>query len=657
MKFELTGKFLSLTDFKTPELEDFCVITGLNGSGKTQFLVLINFLQEKIEHAVKNQNEGYKIKLIANDFTPGTVRYIQYNGLNPSNLGSMNKQSYDNIKNNIIQNLNQNRNKSYPQRNIAEKIAKSLGKPYNELKDSDILNYSLTHDDIGNTDIFQTNLGQLFYNYAYNNERNNYRKYRNTQGASYEVFSNEEFNSKFINPWELINKFLEMSKSDYFVKGVNEEDFDENMTLSPQFINKISGDKVQVNALSSGERVIVSLAFCLFNIELNESNNFPKILLLDEPDAPLHPSMTKEFLDVIYKELVVKQKIKVILTTHSPSTVALTDEKYLYCMTKGHNRFEKVHKDEALSILTTGLSTISIDYENRRQIFVESNYDRKYYEMVYNKSKQFLSPEVSLHFISSGIDKIPVSEEVPDGDCTRVKNIVRELIKGGNKKVYGIIDWDNKNSPNDKILVNGCNQRYSIENYIFDPISLCALLLDYQIVTREELGFENNENYTDFKNLSTTKLNDLVQFVVNKVKTKLSEEPTALNSKTIEYQNQKSVQQPVWYLEYRGHDLERVIIEAFPKLKSEFGSKVKLPEILEGISEKEKEKKKKTNKILFENQLLNIIKDKIVNKIIDNMPEFIPNDLIELLKTIQELLLPCCKKHCTDCAKFKRHNI
>nr|WP_321485568.1 AAA family ATPase [uncultured Draconibacterium sp.] len=636
MKFELSGKFLSLQDFKTPELEDFCVITGLNGSGKTQFLALINTLQNKIEHAVKNQNEDYKIKLVADNFTPGTIRYIPYNGLNPGNLGSMNKKTYENIKNTIIQHLNQNRNKNYAQRNIAEKIAKSLEKPYSELTESDVLGYTLTHDDLGNADIFQTNLGQLFYNYAYNRERNNYKKYRNSKGSNYEVLSEEEFNERFVNPWELINEFLEMSKSDYYIEGINEEDFDENMTLSPEFVNKVSGDKVQVNTLSSGERVIVSLAFCLFNIELNENNNFPKILLLDEPDAPLHPSMTKEFLDVIYEELVVKQKIKVILTTHSPSTVALTDEKYLYCMSKGQERFEKAPKDKALSVLTTGLSTVSIDYENRRQIFVESNYDRKYFEKVYNKSRYLLIPEISLHFISSGIDKIPVSVEVPDGDCSRVKNIVKELVKGGNKKVFGIIDWDGKNNPTEKVLVNGHHLRYSIENYIFDPINLCALLLDYQIITREDIGLENNENYSDFKNISAGKINDIVQFVTEKVKAKLPEEPNSLSTKTIEYVNGKSVQQPIWYLEYKGHILERIIIEAFPRLKSEFGSKTRLPDIPEGLSDEEKEKKKKENKILFENQLLNIIKDKIVNKIIDNIPEFIPLDLIELIKDIQK---------------------
>jgi hypothetical protein len=234
------------------------------------------------------------------------------------------------------------------------------------------------------------------------------------------------------------------------------------------------------------------------------------------------------------------------------------------------------------------------------------------------------------------LTKFQFSEEVPDGDCGRVKNIVKELVNGGNRKVYGIIDWDAKNNPKEKVLVNGHLQRYSIENYIFDPITLCALLLDYQIITREDIGLENNENYYDFKNVSASILNKIVQFVTEKVKLKLQEPPSSLSTKTIEYVNQKNVQQPIWYLEYKGHILERVIIEAFPKLKSEFGSKTRLPEIPDGLNEEEKEKKKKENKILFENQLLNIIKDKIVNKIIDNIPEFIPKDIIEILNEIQK---------------------
>ena len=637
MKIKFEGKYKSLTDFETEDLEKFCVITGLNGSGKSQLLELLNFLQNKKEHSGVLDGHNYKVQILNDDFIPGVIKHIQYNGLNPTSLGSMNKQSYDNIKRNIVQNFKTlKRGQKIPNQHIAERIAKNAGKNTRQLTEEDVYDYELSHEDLGSTDIFQTNLGQIFYNYAYKKDLNEINTIRNEKyNKSYKVLTKEEFEKKYINPWELINKFLTKSKSDYQVEGVKEEEFNENITLAPKFIHNTSGDKIDVSALSSGERVIVSLAFCLFNIEIGEDNVFPKVLLLDEPDAPLHPTMTKEFLDVIYEELVLKKGITVILTTHSPSTVALTNEEFLYSMIKTGNRLVKTTKDKSLGILTSGINTISIEYENRRQIIVESNYDRKFYEMTYTKAKSSLHEDISLYFISSGIDKIPVSEEVPDGDCTRVKNIVKELSKGGNMKVFGLIDWDGKNKPNGNVLVNGYGIRYSLENYIFDPILLASILLDNQIISREDLNLSNNESFTDFESLSVSQLNFISNFVCNTVKAKLSEAPTDNSTISIEYLNGLTLQVQKWFLEHQGHILEKIIVKAFPKLKSEFGSKVKLPAIDSSLTDEEKEEKKKENKILFENQLVNIIKSKIVTKIIDSIPGFIPMDIIEILKTIQ----------------------
>ncbi|MEX0597522.1 MAG: ATP-binding protein, partial [Candidatus Paceibacterota bacterium] len=566
MKIKLEGKYKSLTDFETPNLEEFAVVTGLNGSGKSQFLELINFLQNKTEYSQSLNSYKFKITIVSDNFVPGSVKYIAYNDLNPKSLGSMNKKTYENIKFQIIQNFeNIRHNKDFPQKHIALRIADSLDKDIKELTEEDVFEYHFSHEDLSSTDIFQTNLGQLFYNFAYSREKNEYKKFRNEKyGANFDVLDDEEFEKKYINPWEIINKFLEKSKSDYQVEGVSEEDFNENITLAPKFIHKVTGDKIDVGALSSGERVIVSLAFCLFNIEIGESSIFPRILLLDEPDAPLHPSMTKEFLDVIYEELVVKKGIRVILTTHSPSTIALTDNNFIYCMSKDDKRFVKATKDKTLGMLTEGLNTISIDYENRRQVFVESNYDRKFYEMIYKKLKPELMEDISLHFISSGTDKIPVSSEVPDGDCGRVKNVVKELTSGGNTKVFGIIDWDNKNQKQPFIFVNGDKERYSIENYIFDPILLAALLLDYQLIDRNDLGLNNNENYSNFEKLSVAKLNDIAEFIIENIKQKLDKKPTNTGNRSIEYVNGLTVQVPKWYLQYPGHDLEIKIIEAFP---------------------------------------------------------------------------------------------
>jgi ABC-type glutathione transport system ATPase component len=101
----------------------------------------------------------------------------------------------------------------------------------------------------------------------------------------------------------------------------------------------------------------------------------PKLLLLDEIDAPLHPSMARTILDIIIKTLLGVYGIEVLATTHSPSTVALAPEDALYAMREGQPGLTKVTKDEALSILTVGVPTLSISYDGRRQVFVESPID------------------------------------------------------------------------------------------------------------------------------------------------------------------------------------------------------------------------------------------------------------------------------------------
>lgn len=605
MKFELIGKYKSLTDLKTPSLGDFCVITGLNGTGKSQLLELFNQLQNRIELTQNVGQFNYTIRLLCDNYSPGIIKYIPYNGLNPSNLGSMNKQAYDKIKQEITQGLRRGRNRDFQQKNIAQKIAKNLGKDFSRLNEKDILDYSFSHEDLGIADIFQTNLGQLFYYYAYNREKNNYRKYRNSQGATYDVLTDEEFNEKNINPWELINRFLIKTKSDYFVEGIKEEDFDENMTIIPEFINRISNDRVQVNALSSGERVIVSLAFCLFNIELAESNIYPKILLLDEPDAPLHPTMTKEFLDVIYDELVINKGIKVILTTHSPSTVALAREDSIFCMSKVGERFEQVDKDKALSVLTEGLNTISIHYENRRQVFVESPYDVIFYEKLRHKLNSHLTPEISLTFISSGESRTDKHGQKVS-NCEQVKNICKTLNEAGNKSVWGIIDWDDENEPEEYsyIKVLGDKARYAIENYIFDPILLAALLLREKLIEKSDLGLTDEQNYTDIGHMDNTRLQSISNVIVSKIGAQVN--PTEnLNEIPVTYVGGAEIKIPNWYLIHHGHELEDKILKAYP-----------------GLNKLKKDKEE-------------LLKLEMIDKIIDDMPGMIPMDILEAFKFIQ----------------------
>lgn len=248
------------------------------------------------------------------------------------------------------------------------------------------------------------------------------------------------------------------------------------------------------------------------------------------------------------------------------------------------------------SILTTGVPTLSIDYENRRQVFVESHYDVRFYERLYEKLRGHLIPEVSLNFIASGVGG--------NGNCDQVKEVVNQLEKGGNRTVYGIIDWDSTNSGGERIKVLGQEKRYSIENYILDPILIAALLLREKWIERSEIGLSQHETYINFATFDATRLQEIADFIVNKVKVHVS---PALEDDTLpcQYLGGQIINLPKWFLHIQGHHLEEMLKNIFHKLKR---------------FQKEPE-----------------LKLEIIAKVIDDVPSLIPYDFVHLFKEIQNI--------------------
>jgi ABC-type multidrug transport system ATPase subunit len=199
------------------------------------------------------------------------------------------------------------------------------------------------------------------------------------------------------------------------------------------------GDEVNMTDLSSGEKTILSLISLQFKNSL--SLKFPKVLLLDEPDSVLHPSMSKKFMDVVSEFLVKEKKIKVIMTTHSPSTISFTPPEYIFVVNKEGDRIQHVSRDKALKALTVGVPSFSVNYENRRQVFVESDFDQSFYTQLYGVLSNWLDPEISLYFISSGETRVN-QNGTKISNCERVIAITDMMRGYGNNFVFGIIDRD-----------------------------------------------------------------------------------------------------------------------------------------------------------------------------------------------------------------------
>lgn len=410
----------------------------------------------------------------------------------------------------------------------------------------------------GEVDPFQQAFGRLFSTYRdliHQNDR--LQKYPPEDGEL--VYLDP---SKFIAehgepPWDFVNKILNVCELDF---RVNSPPLHETSSFEPK-LNKLSSDvEMKFADLSSGEKVLMSFALCLYNAsDARQKKRFPRLLLLDEVDAPLHPSMVVSLLNTIQNVLVDDKGISVILTTHSPSTVALAPESSLYEMNPDGPKLEKCRKGKAISILTAGVPTLSISFEGRRQVFVESKTDAGIYEKIYQRFKGELDSARSLSFIEVGHKNESGGEA--NAGCAQVQRIVSSLSESGNESVLGLVDWDGNVSETHRVKVLSPLIRNGLETAIFDPAIVTAGVIreNFNYAVRKGI-VEPSETYMSISGWDACrwqKAIDIVQELVlgPKGSTIANIEVTYLNSMVLEIRED--------YLHYDDHALERAITSAF----------------------------------------------------------------------------------------------
>ena len=118
---------------------------------------------------------------------------------------------------------------------------------------------------------------------------------RSYPSAGHQPLTDAEFELRYGSaPWKLVNMILDTCNLGFEIESPPLHD---RGNFVPRLIKRPGGDRVPVQELSSGEKILMSLALCLYNsVENTHIVHFPKLLLLDEIDAPLHPSMTQILL-------------------------------------------------------------------------------------------------------------------------------------------------------------------------------------------------------------------------------------------------------------------------------------------------------------------------------------------------------------------------
>lgn len=406
-------------------------------------------------------------------------------------------------------------------------------------------------------DIFQQAFGQLFSTYRdllHQNDR--LEKYPSTD-IDLQHLNNEKFIKKYGEaPWDFVNRILEVSNLDFRIEP---PPLHEVSSYEPK-LNKISKNiEMRFEDLSSGEKVLMFFALCLYNAsDIRQAKHFPKLLLLDEVDAPLHPSMVVSLLKTVQEVLVDRKEVSVILTTHSPTTVALAPEETLYEMNPSGPVVEKINRSRALSILTAGVPTLSVSFDGRRQVFVESKTDAFIYEKLYQAYKQNLETEKSLTFIEVGRTDSKGAEE--NSGCAQVERIVNTLVKNGNSSVFGLVDWDGEREPSNRVHVLSPKIRDGLESLILDPVMLVATLIkeNHQFCVRRGI-IAHSDRYVNIGGWDKIKW----QSVTDKILMIILDKKLSPESIKISYINGITLSINKAYLHMDDHALEERVITKF----------------------------------------------------------------------------------------------
>ncbi|QND16900.1 AAA family ATPase (plasmid) [Rhizobium leguminosarum bv. trifolii] len=609
MRLSLTDRRHSLLPFEA-EIPQFTLITGLNGSGKTQLLTAIQSGHATIGFGqgpvYADPAENTNVVLFnAAAFTPSVSsdRYERFNNVSiRDNIARSVEQRCAKVRKkwiswgetqgltiDALRNLTrlvESRRILQQPHNIMplnerplqqielEELLKNLRKEASPLgtiepilvRGSNILRvaqdrlqlpyFLLTEPEVtlaalDPTPFFESSIGVLASRYRDRQIINRLQYLQLEDGETDEVpLSKAEFLARYgPPPWDLLNETLRSLGLDVEIVKPTGTDF------SPYHPVMVMGDgtKISPDSLSSGERIILNLAMCGYQAK-NVAENIvaPKVVLLDEVDSPLHPAMVKTYLEVIETVLIGRFGMHVIATTHSPSTVALFSGDNVYVMEKGVPGLQSQAKSQAIANLTDGVPTLSVALEDRRQVFAESPVEAGNLDKLYQILRPSLSSPLSLEFIATGSKHSNSSRD-------NVQRIVKSLADAGNKTTYGLIDWDLKNEPTDRIKVLAYDRRYALENIILDPLIVGLAIYRMKPDAVSHFGLDPHVGFLSLAKLETSLAQDVACRITTRV---LGSAPVS----TVEcrYAGGLILQIDERYLRMNAHNLEKQVAQVFP---------------------------------------------------------------------------------------------
>lgn len=454
------------------------IISGVNGSGKSQLIDILNksqFIQEgtrrsdldklyinseieinnKIINRVSIARRSFKDNISINDISMPNPKNSLWHKQEAWNAFS-NYHTWDDLTNeyskakSIIQEELNNRGLMYKPTFSSNK-PNSTETYISEEEFKKILpdNFVWEKDDL-----FSNRIDELFYEFAV--KRNNEQVDLSMKSGG---FNNEEYIKNA--PWTILNKLFETLKFKYrFKKDYDFEipNFKEKIMIYPvlQDGSIDLNSPRQLSDLSDGEKSIIALTFALLN---EKRRPIEKLLLLDEFDNTLNPSLIEALFKVL-EEYFIDKGVVVVMTTHSPITIALAPDyatyyeifkqdnsspkifsvyKYKYSELKIANKnfYDKIaNQTERINELEENIKSISAN----KILFVEDKYIQ-IYKLAWLKLNGF---NPSIETLESDFEQNASFKVFSKSNKDSLKGFLSNpfMDEWSNQRIVGLFDFD-----------------------------------------------------------------------------------------------------------------------------------------------------------------------------------------------------------------------
>lgn len=367
-------------EFSSELIGDFIILSGINGSGKTQLMDIIKGYSATQRHQrISRELKQDGIRLDDTQIVHKSFRdYLTISELTTADVGHL-PSTVNNLFGWYQSERLDFRSLDNKFRGASQRVKTLLIEKYGE---EAFNNGSLTKEQfieaiprefvLFEDDIFTNRIGEIFYNYI--------SLVENKQAEAGRLGTKFDESTLPMAPWKILNQLLEKLSVDFRFRS-HYVRINDQIDEQPSLYAIDAGGAIDISkkrplsVLSDGEKALISLTFAV----IASSQTKPKLLLLDEYDATFNPSLTNAFFTIL-KDVFIDSGVQVLLATHSSTTLSLAPDYasfYEIYKEKGERqRILQVNRDqyEELSIANKRFYDKINDQESR---FIEIETENK----------------------------------------------------------------------------------------------------------------------------------------------------------------------------------------------------------------------------------------------------------------------------------------